>query len=119
MTKDDLMANFDAIVTDDRLSLDVCDAHLETLTEDAYLLDRYHVVASGGSTGRRGVFVYDWAGWTTMYLGIMRSELGRQAAERRRHPGPVVMATVAAGRWRPASGRPRSTSPISTTTPCR
>ncbi|HKN37853.1 MAG TPA: phenylacetate--CoA ligase family protein [Acidimicrobiia bacterium] len=103
MTKDDLMANFDAIVTDDRLSLDVCDAHLETLTEDAYLLDRYHVVASGGSTGRRGVFVYDWAGWTTMYLGIMRSELERQAAERRRHPGPVVMATVAAGRASHAS----------------
>lgn len=103
MTKDDLMGNFDAIVTDERLSLDVCDAHLETLTDDAYLFDRYHVVASGGSTGRRGVFVYDWAGWTTMYLGIKRYELGRQAIERRHRPGPIVMATVAAGRASHAS----------------
>src|SRR5256885_13064245 len=98
MTKDDLMANFDAVVTDRRLRLDVCDAHLETLTEDAYLFDRYHVIASGGSTGRRGVFVYDWDSWTTMYLGIMRYELRRQLAERRRLGRPVVMATVAAGR---------------------
>jgi phenylacetate-coenzyme A ligase PaaK-like adenylate-forming protein len=98
MTKDDLMANFDAIVTDERLRLDVCDAHLETLTDDAYLFDRYHVIASGGSTGRRGVFVYDWAGWVTMYLSIMRYELRRQAIEHRDRPGPVVMAAVAAGR---------------------
>lgn len=59
MTKDDLMENFDEVVTDRQLSLDVCNAHLETLTDDAYLFGRYHVIASGGSTGRRGVFVYD------------------------------------------------------------
>jgi phenylacetate-CoA ligase len=103
MTKDDLMANFDAIVTDDRLRLDVCDAHLETLNEDAYLFDRYHVVASGGSTGRRGVFAYDWDAWTTMYLGLMRSELARQAVEQRQLGRPIVMAAVAAGRASHAS----------------
>ncbi len=32
MTKDDLMANFDEIVTDDRLRLDVVEDHLEALT---------------------------------------------------------------------------------------
>ena len=53
MTKDDLMANFDEIVTDDRLRLDVVEDHLDSLTGDAYLFDRYHAVASGGSTGRR------------------------------------------------------------------
>jgi phenylacetate-CoA ligase len=98
MTKDDLMGSFDEIVSDRRLSLDLCDAHLETLTDDAYLLGRYHVIASGGSTGRRGVFVYDWAAWATMYLGIQRYELRRQATERQSRPGPITLAGVAAGR---------------------
>jgi len=98
MTKDDLMTNFDEIVTDARLRLDVCNAHLETLTHDAYLFGRYHVIASGGSTGRRGVFVYDWDEWSTMYLGVQRYEYRRQAGERRDRPGPVKMAAVAAGR---------------------
>lgn len=103
MTKDDLMTNFDEIVTDRRLRLDVCNAHLETLTDDAYLFGRYHVIASGGSTGRRGVFVYDWDEWTTMYLGIQRYELRRQAEEQRSQPGPITMVAVAAGRASHAS----------------
>lgn len=57
MTKDDLMSHWDAIVTDPRLTLDLAERHLRTITGDAYLLDTYHVVASGGSSGRRGVFV--------------------------------------------------------------
>ena len=103
MTKDDLMENFDEVVTDRRLSLDVCNAHLETLTDDAYLFGRYHVIASGGSTGRRGVFVYDWDEWTTMYLGIQRYELRRQAEEQQARPGPITMVAVAAGRASHAS----------------
>jgi phenylacetate-CoA ligase len=98
MTKEDLMTNFDAIVTDRRLSLDMVNSHLEGLSDDAYLLDRYHAMASGGSTGRRGVFVYDWDGWALCYLGLMRDELWRQDLERREHPGPVLLAGIAAGR---------------------
>src|SRR5262245_21081717 len=48
MTKDDLMAHFDEIVTDPRLHRDVVETHLAGLTTDAYLLDEYHVCASGG-----------------------------------------------------------------------
>lgn len=72
MTKDDLMANFDEIVTDDQLTLDAVESHLAALTSDAYLFDRYHACASGGSSGRRGVFVYDWEGWITVYWSLMR-----------------------------------------------
>jgi phenylacetate-CoA ligase len=73
MTRVDLIANFDEIVTDDRLRLDVVEAHLQRLDQrDAYLLDRYYAVASGGSTGRRGVFVYDWDAWILAYYGITR-----------------------------------------------
>jgi phenylacetate-CoA ligase len=54
MTKDDLMANWDAVVSDPRLDLDLAERHIAGLTSDAYLLDEFHAVASGGSTGRRG-----------------------------------------------------------------
>jgi phenylacetate-CoA ligase len=103
MTKDDLMGNFDDIVTDPLVRLDAVEAHLEGLADDAYLLDRYHAIASGGSSGRRGVFVYDWDEWTLFYLGIARYELWRQQIEHDEHPGPVVQATVAAGRASHAS----------------
>ena len=75
MTKGEVMANFDEIVTDDRLHLDVVEDHLDSLTSDAYLFDRYHAVASGGSTGRRGVFVYDWDAWTVFYWSALRYEI--------------------------------------------
>ncbi len=65
MTKEDLMANFDRIVTDPRINLDLANRHVASLTRDAYLFDEYHAVGSGGSSGRRGVYVFDWdAGWT-------------------------------------------------------
>ena len=40
MTKADLMANYDDILTDRRLSLDLIERHLDALTDDAYLLDQ-------------------------------------------------------------------------------
>jgi len=72
MTKDDLMAHFDEIVSDRRLTLSRVEDHLASLSSDAYLLDGHHSVASGGSSGRRGVYVYDWAGWIDWYLTVMR-----------------------------------------------
>ncbi len=96
MTKDDLMANFDEIVTDDRLRLDVVEDHLESLTTDAYLFDRYHACASGGSTGRRGVFVYDWDGWAVMYASLMRYEIRARALDPDLASAPPVAAAVMA-----------------------
>jgi phenylacetate-CoA ligase len=94
MTKDEVMEHWDEIVTDDRLRLDDAEAHLDGLVADAYLLDRYHVVSTGGTTGRRGVFVYDWDAWTTGWWSVMRFE----ARARRRHPelaaAPAVGAAV-------------------------
>src|SRR5438874_2370190 len=65
MTKSDLMANWDQIVTDRRLTLEVAEAHLNRLASSgpSYLFRDYMVVASGGSTGVRGVFAYDFEGW--------------------------------------------------------
>lgn len=95
MTKDDLMANFDEIVTDDRLRLDVVEDHLARLgDDDAYLFDRYHAAASSGSSGRRGVFVYDWDAWTTFYLGTYRATMRELAGWAK--PRPPLLALVAA-----------------------
>jgi hypothetical protein len=73
MTKQDLMANWDAIVTDPQCTHDVADAHLAALTTDAYFRREYHVIASGGSSGHRGVFIYDWEGWK--FVSLARSRM--------------------------------------------
>lgn len=96
MTKDDLMAHFDEIVTDRRLTLAVVDSHLEALSGDTYLFGRYHAVASGGSTGRRGVFVYDWDDWMMCYLATVRPVLRVWSADPALATTPPVMATVSA-----------------------
>jgi phenylacetate-coenzyme A ligase PaaK-like adenylate-forming protein len=72
MSKDDLMENFEAIVTDQRLTREVVDTYVKDLPENLYLFDRYIVVASGGSSGRRGVFVYDWEEFVTLCCQVGR-----------------------------------------------
>jgi phenylacetate-coenzyme A ligase PaaK-like adenylate-forming protein len=74
MTKADLMENWDEIVTDRRLTLDLATRHLVRIADHgpAYLLDQYHVVASGGSSGRRGIFVWDYDGWLAGQLSTTR-----------------------------------------------
>ena len=80
MTKADLMTNFDAIVTDPRVTLAAADAHVAALTTDAYFLGDLHAVASGGSSGVRGVFVWGWDG-----LGRGVPEQPAPAVARREH----------------------------------
>lgn len=94
MTKGDLMQNFDEIVADARLARERVEAHLDGLTADAYLFDEYHVCASGGSSGQRGVFVYDFDAWAIVFASYLRfsARLMQDAL-----PGETpVIATVAA-----------------------
>ena len=72
MTKSDLMDNFDAIVTDPRVTLKMCEAVLDGRSGGDYLFDQYRVVTSGGASGRRGVFVYGWDAWAMCYASIVR-----------------------------------------------
>jgi phenylacetate-coenzyme A ligase PaaK-like adenylate-forming protein len=96
MSKEDLMANFDRIVTDHRLTLDRVELHLAGLTSDAYLLDRFHAVASGGSSGQRGVFVYDWESWADCFLSCMRYMLLDRFRQQElpRRPTRIVAVTA-------------------------
>jgi phenylacetate-CoA ligase len=96
MTKDDLMANWDEVVTDRRVTLALVERHLAALTSDAYLLDEVHACASGGSTGRRGVYVHGWTAWAEEYAGYMRHVLWDRAVSPELAGLPSTLALVAA-----------------------
>jgi phenylacetate-CoA ligase len=96
MTKDDLMANWDGIVSDRRLRLELVEGHVARLTTDAYLLDEVHAVASGGSTGRRGIFTYGWRAWAEGYAGFMRHLVWDRAVTPEIAALPSTVALVAA-----------------------
>jgi len=110
MTKDDVMDNWDEIVTDPRLTLELAEAHLEWVAREgpSYLLDEFMVVTTGGSSGRRGVFVWDFEGWLTYALVRERptfwlqqqrghGELRRAfvAASHATHPTSILTRTFA------------------------
>ena len=63
VTKVQLMERFDDWVTTPRLKLAEVERHLETLAGDDLYLGQYRVMASSGSTGRRGLFVYSRRDW--------------------------------------------------------
>jgi phenylacetate-coenzyme A ligase PaaK-like adenylate-forming protein len=96
MTKDDLMANWDQVVTDRRLRLDLIEDHLAGLRSDAYLFDEFHAVASGGSTGRRGIFAYGWRSWATAYAGFLRPTVWDRAVTPELSGAPLRAAMVGA-----------------------
>lgn len=74
MTKADLAANFDEIVTDERVHLADVRAHLAAGSGD-YLLESYIAVATGGSTGERAVVLHDWDGFAAVWVSFFRDLL--------------------------------------------
>ena len=73
VTKADLMDRFDDWVTDPRLRRDDVEAHIGSLEDDDLLHGEYRALATGGSSGRRGVFLYDRAEWATFAALTLRS----------------------------------------------
>jgi phenylacetate-coenzyme A ligase PaaK-like adenylate-forming protein len=96
MTKTDLIAHFDEIVTDRRVTLDLVNAHLASLTSDAYLLDEFHALASGGSSGVRGVFVWGWDAWAIGWLMNLRRQVRDALSDPDPDSRPPVLMIVAA-----------------------
>jgi phenylacetate-CoA ligase len=72
MTKAMLMANFDRIVTDKRLTRALVEQHLNSDQVGAAFLGEYRVAATGGTTGERGIFVYDQTGWEIVVANLLR-----------------------------------------------
>ena len=96
MTKDDLMGNFDEIVTDHDVRLADANAHIAELDGDAYFRDELHAVASGGSSGVRGVFVWGWDAWATVQLTALRRALLDRIGDPDLASRPPVAMIVAA-----------------------
>jgi phenylacetate-coenzyme A ligase PaaK-like adenylate-forming protein len=98
MTKDDLMDNWNEIVTEPRLKLADVEKFLDRLEGDDYLLESFHACASGGSSGRQGVIVFDWDAWTTVYAATVRHSIRDVMQDPELAGAPKVMAVVAADR---------------------
>ena len=97
LTKAEMMREFDDVVTDRRIDRQAVEDHLAaTTTEVRYLLDEYVVMASGGSSGERGVFVYDLDAATEFALALVRPTLARLAAFGVTPENPISGALVAA-----------------------
>jgi phenylacetate-CoA ligase len=96
MTKGDLSHNFDAIVTDPEVRLADVNAHIAKLDGDAYFRDELHAVASGGSSGMRGVFVWGWEAWATVQLTAIRRSLLDRIGDPALASQPLVAMVVAA-----------------------
>jgi phenylacetate-coenzyme A ligase PaaK-like adenylate-forming protein len=72
MSKGLMMDEFDRFVTDPRLRCAALEPHLASLTDDVLHLGCYRVMASSGSSGRKGIYVFDDVEWAALLAGCMR-----------------------------------------------
>lgn len=70
------MERFDDWVTDPRLRRDDVERSLGFGQDDPLLFGEYRAMATGGSTGRRGLFVFDQAEWLTVCSVLLRGIQG-------------------------------------------
>jgi phenylacetate-coenzyme A ligase PaaK-like adenylate-forming protein len=91
------MEHFDDVVTDRRLTLAAVEGHLATIGEQPELFaGEYLCLASGGSSGRRGVFVLSWDALADMNLAILRPSMARLLAAGGSPQGGLTIGVVCA-----------------------
>jgi phenylacetate-CoA ligase len=98
LTKGTLMEHFDDLVTDRRLRLADLEDFLRSDGSDELYLKRYVVLATSGSTGRRGVFVFDDQEWIRAVAAITRPIAWAQPPGASRRP-PRAALIASAARW--------------------
>jgi phenylacetate-CoA ligase len=97
MTKTDMMDALDDVFTDRRLRRrDVESALTATGLEPVPILDDYIALASGGCSGRRGLFVFDQAAASSYFAALTRPPIADAAPPDMIPPGPLRIALVAA-----------------------
>jgi len=75
LTKAVMMEHFDEIVTDPRIHLAEVQAHLSALHDDAQFLDMYWVMATSGSTGSPGIFLFGASEWAAVLASFLRHSM--------------------------------------------
>jgi phenylacetate-CoA ligase len=78
MTKAEMMADFDAVPTDRRITRAAVEAAIaETRHEPVVIAGGFAALATGGSAGPRGTFVYDAAGFCDFVSCYVRGSVAR------------------------------------------
>lgn len=72
LTKTTLMAQWDRLVTDSRVTLRHVEAHLAGDRPGDLVLGEYRACATGGTTGERAVMIYDRSAWTAIVANVLR-----------------------------------------------
>lgn len=72
LTKTLLMEHFDELVTDRAVRLHDVEAYLTASCGEEPFLGRYWVNATSGSTGQRGLFLFNFTEWTTVLASYAR-----------------------------------------------
>ena len=72
LDKPAMMAHFDELVTDPRLRCDALLEHLDGLTHDALYLREYRAMTTSGSSGQKGLYIYDRAAWRVIIAQFFR-----------------------------------------------
>ncbi len=70
-----MMENFDSFVTDPRLKLEELQTHIGQLSRDEYYLGQYRALTTAGSSGVKGLFVFNRREWSTILAGRFRNGL--------------------------------------------
>lgn len=96
LTKAELMANFDDLVTDRDVRLLDVEAHLAEVKADARFRGRYRVVSTSGTTGLRGIFLSDPGEWAHVIASYARAQEWAGIVPSVRHP--VRLAVVSTTR---------------------
>ncbi|HUL66731.1 MAG TPA: AMP-binding protein [Burkholderiaceae bacterium] len=86
LTKATMMENFDALVTDRQIRLSEAERYLGEPATARLFLDRYVVLSTSGTTGRRGVFLFDPGEWVAAIAAITRPIAWSGAAGNLRNP---------------------------------
>jgi phenylacetate-coenzyme A ligase PaaK-like adenylate-forming protein len=76
-----MMERFDELVTDRAIHLADVERHMITLQGDERFLGRYRVNSTSGSTGRRGLFLFNHAEWAAVLASFIRAHEWQEGAQ--------------------------------------
>lgn len=97
MTKQQMMANFDELLTSRQVTRARAEQHLAACAREPGLLDgQYVCLASGGSSGVRGVFVQTAEEYAEMAASVLRPAMAAAFAAGGPPPGGLPVTIVAA-----------------------
>ena len=96
MTKQDLMNNWDDIVTDQRLKLKIANKAFNNSLEHRVYFGKYHFWASGGSTGTRGLFAWSTEDYAHFVVGTYRQFLANLDKYENNKKNKIIKAAIVA-----------------------